>query len=239
MALPAHSVTEQYKAQKSTSQDIPDYLKETYYWAYINPRNVHVLNRDFVARAILWGNYNKLMREAFREIKPGAHVLQSSYVYGSFLEEFAKHIGENGKLDVIDVVPLQVENCNRRLRNFPYANGRLADAENPGSEVYDVVCSYFLLHEVPYQKKGRIINNLLKRVSPGGKMVFMDYHKPSNLNPLKYPMYLVWHLLEPYAFDLIESEIQAFVQEDMKDRFEWRKEIYFGGLYQKVVATRI
>ena len=32
------------------------------------------------------------------------------------------------------------------------------------------------------------------------------------------------------------KEIAAFAGDD--DRFEWRKETFFGGLYQKVVATR-
>ena len=34
--------------------EIPAYLQETYYWCYLNPRNVKLLDREFVVRTILW-----------------------------------------------------------------------------------------------------------------------------------------------------------------------------------------
>jgi hypothetical protein len=48
---------------------------------------------------------------------------------------------------------------------------------------------------------------------------------------------LVFDTLEPYAKGLWRKEIAAFAGND--SRFTWRKETYFGGLYQKVVATHL
>jgi hypothetical protein len=45
-------------------------------------------------------------------------------------------------------------------------------------------------------------------------------------------------MLEPYATALSEKEIISYAPRALANRFVWRKETYFGGLYQKVVATR-
>ncbi|MBL6932582.1 MAG: class I SAM-dependent methyltransferase [Rhodospirillales bacterium] len=215
---------------------IPDYLLNTYHWAYINPTNVSWLDRDLIVWAILWGNSGRLMSAAFSEIKPGENVLQAAYVYGDFSHRLAHHVGPDGKLDVIDILPIQVNNCRARLEDLPQASVRLADAMNPGGGPYDSVCCYFLLHEMPHEKRTDVIRGLLERVAPGGKAIFVDYHKPAPLHPLKGIMNLIWRKFEPFAIDLMETEIETIVP-DVKN-FNWTKETYFGGLYQKVVARR-
>jgi hypothetical protein len=49
-------------------------------------------------------------------------------------------------------------------------------------------------------------------------------------------MNFVFRTLEPYAPGLLEHEIADFARNG--NGFAWRKETYFGGLYQKVVAER-
>ncbi|MCW9033751.1 MAG: rhodoquinone biosynthesis methyltransferase RquA [Alphaproteobacteria bacterium] len=220
----------------STKPVIPDYLKKTYHWAYIDPTTVSWLDRGIIVWAILWGNSRRLMKSAFEEIKPGGRVLQAAYVYGDFSPNLARHVGENGQLDVIDIVPLQVENCRRRLKGLPQAKVRLADAAAPGGGPYDGICCYFLLHEMPHEKKVEVIRGLLDNVAPGGKAVFVDYHKPVRFHPLGGIMNLIWRKLEPFTMDLLETEISTLAGGD--DAFTWSKQTFFGGLYQKVVATR-
>jgi len=92
------------------------------------------------------------------------------------------------------------------------------------------------LHEVPEQARCCIIENLLAAVKPGGKVVFVDYHRPHGLHPLRPVMSMVFRWLEPYAQSLFDSEIQA--RAARAEDFEWKKTVYFGGLYQKVVGVR-
>ena len=40
--------------------NIPDYLNDTYHWAYIHARNVRLLDREIVVRTILWQQHNRL-----------------------------------------------------------------------------------------------------------------------------------------------------------------------------------
>jgi hypothetical protein len=52
---------------------------------------------------------------------------------------------------------------------------------------------------LPYSYKRWVIDALLKAVRPGGKVVFVDYHKPHRAHPLKGLTSLIFDLLEPFA----------------------------------------
>jgi SAM-dependent methyltransferase len=176
------------------------------------------------------------MEAAANEFTPGQKVLQSACVYGDFSPLLARRVGPAGELTVIDVAPIQTDNCRRKLLPYPQAKVRVADAAAPLSEHVDGVCCFFLLHEVPEDYKARIVDNLLGIVEPGSKVVFVDYHRPHAFHPLKGIMALVFHWLEPYARILWEREIQSYASR--AEEFDWEKSTYFGGLYQKVVAIR-
>ena len=71
-----------------------------------------------------------------------------------------------------------------------------------GNEVYDAVCCFFLLHELPDDYKRRVGNALLGRMPPGGKLIFVDYHRAYPDYPLKPETSLVFRYLETVAFDM-------------------------------------
>lgn len=224
------------RAAASARPEIPDYLQKTYYWAYLNPRNVRLLDREFVVRTILWQQHIKLQKLAFAEIRAGQSVLQPASVYGRFVPNLAAHIGPQGSLDVVDVAEVQVLSARRKLRGFPSATVHHSNILDFGGGPFDVVCCYFLLHEVPDSYKYEVVNLLLDKVGPGGKAVFVDYHKPRWWHPLKLITSIVFDTLEPYAKTLWRHEIRDFAS--APDGFLWRKETCFGGLFQKVVASK-
>jgi len=215
---------------------IPQYLRDVYTWAYLDPRNVRLLDRNAVVNAILWGNNRRLQRAAFEEFDPGQSVLQAAHVYGDVVPNLARHLGPDGHLEAIDIAPIQAACMRRKLRRVPWARVRRADACDPGGGPYDGVVSYFLLHEVPDDWKRAVVDGLLERVKPGGKAVFMDYHEPGLWHPLKPLMSVVFDRLEPFAKGLWGREIADLAGAPAD--FTWNKRTYFGGLYQKVVARR-
>ena len=216
---------------------IPRYLRDTYTWAYLNPRSVKLLDRELVVATILWWQHRKLERMALAEIDPGSKVLQTACVYGDFSPVLARHIGEKGSLEVVDVAKVQVDSCVEKLRDYSFASVRQLDVLDLGDGEYDAVCCYFLLHEVPDDYKRGLVDVALNSIGPDGKVIFVDYHKPHWANPLKPVMSLVFDTLEPFAKSLWRQDIRAFASEP--EKYRWRKESFFGGLYQKVVATPV
>jgi len=215
---------------------IPDYLRRTYRWAYLDERNANYLDHDFIVRTILWHQHKRLEEAAFTEIGQGQRVLQSACVYGSFSTNLAKHIGPNGKLEVVDVSDLQVRKCRKKLADYRFTKIRHENILHLPDDDFDSVCCYFLLHELPDDYKQKAIKKLLRSVRPGGKVVFVDYHKPHWAHPIKPLTSLIFWLLEPYAKGLWHKNIATYAGK--MANVEWRKETFFGDLFQKVVATR-
>lgn len=217
-------------------ESVPAYLSETYSWAYLNPRNLRWLDNSLVVSGILWGNAGRLMRAAAAEFEPGQRILQAACVYGRFSEMLAHKVGNTGQLEIVDVAPIQIANVRRKLSAYPQVRSRQGDLTLPLGKRYQGVCCFFLLHEVPAEQRSRIVDNLLSAVGPGGKAVFVDYHRPSRFNPLAPVMSLVFRLLEPYASSLLDTPIDSLSPQS--GDFDWHRRTLFGGLYQHVVATR-
>ncbi len=216
--------------------DVPLYLRDNYRWAYLDARNARFLDHESVVRTILWQQHKRLEQAAFAEIEPGQHVLQSACVYGNFSVALAEHIGSDGRLEVVDVADVQVQNCRRKFSGLTHASVRHENVLHLRDENVDVACCYFLLHELPADYKRGVARVLLDSVRPGGKVVFVDYHKPHWAHPLKIITSLVFDTLEPFAKELWHEEIAGLAGDDPD--FSWQKQTFFGGLYQKVVATR-
>ena len=114
-AAPASGAPWTFPDRDPVQPPVPGYLKDTYTWAYLRPTSARLLDQPLVVSAILWGNYRRMLRAALGELRPGQRVYQPACVYGDFSPEIARALGPRGQLDVADVVPLQVENCRRKL----------------------------------------------------------------------------------------------------------------------------
>ena len=215
---------------------LPDYLVDVYTWAYVAPKMVELLDREIVVATILWMQQNKLMRAARDEIETGSRVLQPAAVYGRLVSHLAEKIGPEGSYEVTDIQQVQIDHVNRKIADLPQTRTAICDARVTGEGLYDIVNCYFLMHEVPDDYKRDIANNLASRVKPGGKLMFVDYHEPVFHHPMRPIIWLVFKWLEPFAKALWSHELWDYL--DDKDQFEWRKETYFGGLYQKVVGVK-
>ena len=157
---------------------VPAYLADTYTWAYLTPLSLAVFDHPAVVSAIVWCRHDRLERAVLEELAPGQRVLQAACVYGNFSAHLARFLGPAGRLDMVDVAPIQVDNSRRKLAGFANARVRHADAAQPGGGAYDAVVSFLLLHELPDDYKRRVVDGLLARLAPRGRAVFIDYHEP-------------------------------------------------------------
>jgi SAM-dependent methyltransferase len=216
---------------------LPAYLQDVYSWAYLTPWLAGWLDRQVVVETILWGNARRLIGDVVTEMKTGDRVFQPAAVYGDFSRQVAARIGLAGQLEVRDIAPLQVDLTRRKLADLPQAHVSRGDAADPHEESADVVACFFLLHEVPDDVKVRITRSMLKLVAPGGKAVFVDYHRPHRLHPLRPLMRKIFDWLEPFAPSMWSRDIRDLGGPVARD-FSWRKRTRFGGMYQIVVAER-
>jgi ubiquinone/menaquinone biosynthesis C-methylase UbiE len=238
--------TAQFEASSAADEfpthvPLPAYLQQTYWWAYLHPAAVRFFERQWLVNLILWGNFARLRDLALDEIGQSiaGDVLQVACVYGNFTERLIERLAPTGRLDVVDVAQVQLENLKGKLKD-PSRIGvyhqdstdlRFADAS------YDCVVLFFLLHEQPEDVRAQTVAQALRVVKPGGKVVFVDYHRPGWLNPFRYIMTAILKTLEPFAMDLWRQDITDWLP-DRGRALKVEKETFFGGLYQKVVVTR-
>lgn len=217
---------------------IPDYLRNVYTWAYLTPWLTGLLDRQVVVQAILWGNAQRLIGDVLAEVNAGDRIFQPAAVYGSFSRQLAQRIGRNGRLDIGDIAPLQVALTQRKLAGLPQVHVACRNAVDPEPREFDAVACFFLLHEVPDDVKVQIVPAMLRLVRPGGKAIFIDYHRPHRWHPLKPVMQRVFAWLEPFALTMWSREIEDLAGTSAA-AFRWRKRTRFIGLYQTVTAERI
>nr|CAX83768.1 Methyltransferase type 11 [uncultured bacterium] len=220
---------------------VPQYLSETYWWAYLHPAGVHFFERQWLVNLILWGNFALLRDAALAEMgDPISGVnLQVACVYGDFTPRLAARLTPTARLDVVDVAPVQLKNLARKLGPHPQVHLDHQDSTRlPYPDgTYDHVIVFFLLHEQPEEARSRTVQEALRVTRPGGKVVFVDYHDPSLFNPFRYIMVPILSTLEPFALDVWRREITAWIPGGVEVQ-NIVKETFFGGLYQKVVITR-
>jgi len=232
------SVQNSYAEKPVEKPTIPGYLEERYWWAYLHPKSVRFFEQQWVINTILWGNYARLRDSTLDEMgtEISGRTLQVACVYGNLTPELVNRHLPDARLDVVDVAPIQLKHLWRKVKK---RNNVILDCQDASSlsfadKTFDQVLVFFLLHELPMEVRKKAINEVLRVVKPGGKIVFMDYHRPVWQHPHRYLMPLILKTLEPFALDLWNNEIADWIEGDNQPR-EIIKTTFFGGLYQKVL----
>lgn len=221
---------------------VPAYLHTYYWWAYVHPQAVRVFERQWLANAILWGNYARLRDAALLELEHDltGFTLQVACAYGDLTTRLCAKLPMSGaSLDVIDVLPIQIENLRRKLP--PTAPVRLRAMDSSSLDMadatYDRALLFFLLHEQPEDVRRRTLAEVYRVVKPGGRIVIVDYAQPRRSNAMRYLFRPVLAMLEPFALDLWRNEVATWLP--IRARHGLRKETFFGGLYQKIVIDKM
>lgn len=220
---------------------VPGYLDQVYRWAYGTPRAVETFEREWLVNAILFGNYARLRDAALDALGARVHglTLQVACVYGNLTSRLRERLSPDGRLEVVDVLPIQLANLRGKLPADSRVTLRQADASAlpyPDASV-DQALLFFLLHEQPEAVRRATLAEAMRVVRPGGRIVIVDYHPPWRMHPMRGLMRLVFRRLEPYAIDLWRHPLGEFMPRGVLSA-AWVHTTYFGGLYQKVVITR-
>jgi len=132
---------------------IPNYLEQTYWWAYVHPNAVYVFERQWLVNLILWGNFNRLRDAALEMLgtELDGRNLQIACVYGNLTAKLRERLTADAELHIVDILPVQLENLTRKLPadariKLIHADSAHLPMESAG---YDRALLFFLLHEMP------------------------------------------------------------------------------------------
>lgn len=221
--------------------EIPRYLQEVYWWAYVHPRAVNLFEHEWLVNTILFGNYARLRDHALdalgRTIQ--GNTLQIACVYGNLTPRLLARLAPAARLDIVDILPIQLKNLRAKLPSDPRVtllHGDSSALELPDASV-DQALLFFLLHEQPEAVRRGTLAEALRVVRPGGRIVIVDYHRPVPWHPLKPLMTAVFRRFEPYAMDLWRHTIESYLPEGAGPRARIAR-TWFGGLYQQLIWTR-
>jgi len=221
----------------------PDYLRKLYWWAYEHPLAVRFWDRDFLINFILLGNYDRLVDAAlaaFPQPLTGT-TLQISCAYGKLTQRLQQQLGPDARLDLIDILNIQLENTRSKLQQ---PDDRIslvqcnAAALNCPDASYDRVLMFFLPHELPETVRRQALAEAFRVVKPGGKVILVEFHKPKWWHPLRLYQRLVFLLFEPFATDMWRQDLTHYLPADLNYSVD-SKTTYFGDLYQKLVLTKL
>jgi len=220
---------------RSSPTNIPHYLQATYWWAYIHPLGVRVFERQWLVNLILWGNYRRLCDAVLHgyEHKIKGRTLQIACAYGNLTPRLAEKIGADSELDVIDILPIQLDNLARKLGKDSATRLHCMDstALKFPDQHFERVLLFFLLHEQPLAVRKKTLAEAMRVIRPGGTLTIVDYARPNRFNPMRYIMVPILALLEPYARDLWCEDIPSWLPHDANIKIV-RRQGFFGGLYQ-------
>ncbi len=221
------------KSSKATKT--PAYMKVIYGKIYDNEKISRFLDDDRIVSFLSLGQQKHMIDDVVKEISTNSRVLQMGCTFGRQIEAVAEKVGIYGKYVVADVNEKQIERCKSKII-YQKVNFRSQDVSKAFSEKYDTVICYMLLHELPLKTRAKVINNALNCVDEGGKVIFVDYNKPSRWNLLRFIIKPFNRLYQPFAESLWDTSIDNYAE--YKEHFVWRKKTYFGKMYQKTVAIR-
>lgn len=222
--------------------ETPDYLHRIYWWAYEHPLAVRFWDHRFLINFILLGNYDRLVDAVLTEFPAGLSgaTLQVSCAYGKLTSRLQDALQENARLDVIDVLNVQLENVRQKLKQ-PDERIRLIQCDatrlHCPDASYDQVLMFFLPHELPEDKRRQALAEAVRVVKPGGKVIVVDFHRPTWWHPLRLWQRLVFSLFEPFATDMWRHELAHYLPQSPACSVTVKK-TYFGDLYQKSVVVR-
>jgi ubiquinone/menaquinone biosynthesis C-methylase UbiE len=217
------------------------------YWIYKSPFWIKLADRMFVVSSILLFQYSKLVSCVVKRLNPsleGKRVLQISCAFGNVSEKIAESCARQDAEEFVltDIMQSELDNAERKLKRF----GALCSYSKQDAtrlqfedQSFDYVVSFFLPHELPFDKKVAHIKEAKRVLKPGGKVVFGEFHKP-RLKILEFFGRIYFKVFEPYATEMWDSFDLAdiFDAEDDKS-FKIEKDTFLFDNFQVFAAKRL
>ncbi|MCR4322964.1 MAG: methyltransferase domain-containing protein [Candidatus Azambacteria bacterium] len=218
------------------------------YLIYKSKFLIWLTDRQPIISAILLWNYDRLVKDVVKRLGNSLHgkdVLQLSCAFGNISEKLAETCNKNGaNLVIADMIPHELENTKNKLDKCGlHASFEACDATALPyqSESFDYVISFFLFHELPLEKKRKALQESMRIVKPGGKIILAEFHKPDSW-VLRLSGRAFFFVFERYAREMwhtfeLETEIRSYA--DHPDEWIFSRRPIFKGNYFSFEAQKV
>lgn len=195
----------------------PEYLVRNYWWAYLSPVGVWFFSHHAIINLILFGQYRPLLSALTERLHraPCGRMLQLTCAYGELTPTLSSFTEE---LHLNDVAVVQLQLARRALskRNRSAQMARMnAESLAYATDSLDTLIVFFLLHELPPAARQRALDEALRVLRPGGRLLLSEYgvnrgiHRLHRFAPLRWAM----QRLEPFLRDFWHSDLHAQLHE--------------------------
>jgi ubiquinone/menaquinone biosynthesis C-methylase UbiE len=141
-----------------------------------------------------------------------------------------------------DIMQSEVDNAQRKLERFgDLCTYKKMDAANLQLEdqSFDYVVCFFLPHELPFDKKVKVVQEANRVLKPGGKLVFGEFHKP-RLKLLEWAGRAYFKIFEPYATEMWDSfDFGEILDKETDKPYHLEKDTFLFENFQVLTAKRL
>jgi ubiquinone/menaquinone biosynthesis C-methylase UbiE len=194
----------------------PEYLVRNYWWAYLSPVGVWFFSHHRIINLILFGQYRNILSAVTARLgnAPCKHMLQLTCAYGELTPTLARYTDE---LLLNDVAMIQLRLARQTLSK----SGRTARMARMNAEQlayatdsFDTLIIFFLLHELPPEARQRALEEAMRVLKPGGRLLLAEYGVNRGKHLLHRVALLRWTMewLEPFLHDFWHSDLPAQLQ---------------------------
>lgn len=215
------------------------------YPIYSNMRLIRLVDFQPIIAAILLFQYDRLVSLITAGLRRSdlrdQRVLITSCAFGNVMPRVVKaSLGAGAQqVQIIDIIENELINAQRKLQ--PYLGQlefRQQDANTlqlPDASVSANVL-FFLLHELPHELKGQVLQEAVRVLAPGGTLYLAEFHKPDPwvLRTLSWAYFKVF---EPLGLALWSTHDPLRQLEAMGGLHCERRTVFFGN-FQVITATK-
>jgi ubiquinone/menaquinone biosynthesis C-methylase UbiE len=201
------------------SPDLPDYYRRTFHWqpdGWMSERSAQLYDAE--VEFLFFGMADVLRRRAIAAIasacrEPGARVLDLGCGTGRLLQQLAV-ARPRAALHGVDLSRFYLAEAARQLPPSVELHEANAESVPLPAESFDAITAVFLVHELPYEARRRVLVEARRLLKPGGIFAIVDSLQVCDVGPgswllRTFPRY--YH--EPYFAEYTRHDLREMLEE--------------------------